>query len=340
MNEYNFKLLDQLLEESEVMAQHALGSGIMVQQSIGSRKLDLDQIMEDLVCSRELLSTCRKLCENDENLDENERRTVEEDCKKLSKKLSRIHGQLAQIVKPALPQTLRLIHEQTVKKEGWRNTFGNWKKNLGPVPLVQNLVIIAIISLIAYFIISAWAEASVPSDTSKLITFVDSIADHLVYLCAAGLGASYLALYQANRFVVKGTYESKYNSSYWIRFVLGLISGVVLATVISKMNTNLEQFGKALLALIGGFSASVVYRILTRFVEAVESIFLGDESEKFKEKEQAARAELEEQNAQERLQIGAELMQLSQKIGPDLDETKAEINKIFDKLMPFETEST
>jgi hypothetical protein len=85
-----------------------------------------------------------------------------------------------------------------------------------------------------------------------------------------------------------------------------------------------------------------VYRILTRLAEAVESIFLGDESERIAAKEQAAKAKLEEQNAQERLVIGAELMQLSQKIGPDLDaeNTIKEINKIFDKLMPFDIKST
>jgi hypothetical protein len=357
MNNYNFKLLDQLLEESEIMAQYALGSGIMAQQPLGSRKFDLDQIMEDLVCSRKLLSTCRELCEDDGNLDESdpgseesdsdesqdppERRTVEEDCKELTKTLSRIHGQLAQIVKPALPQTLRLIHEQTVKKKGRWSFWGNWKKKLGPVPLVQNMVITAIISLIAYISFSVGADAFKPSDTSMLITTMDSLADLLVLLCAAGLGASYLALYSANRFVVEGTYDPKYNSSYWIRFVLGLISGVILAEVISQLNTNLEQFGKDLLALIGGFSASVVYRILTRLVEAVESIFMGDESERIAAQEQASRAKLEEQNAQERLVIGADLMQLSQKIGTELDteNTKKEINKIFDKLMPFDTRS-
>ena len=48
----------------------------------------------------------------------------------------------------------------------------------------------------------------------------------LFLIAAAGLGASFQALFQANRYVVAGTFDPKYESSYWIRFVLGLIAGL------------------------------------------------------------------------------------------------------------------
>ena len=394
----NHKLLGQLLEESEVMAEHALSSGRRVP----------DKIVEGLVRSAEILSACRKLRENgesmdapepegegneetqhasepevegneenqdssepviegneenpdasdpgiegndenpdasepgiernEENPDVSELRNVEKECEDLPKQLSRIHGQLAQIVKPALPGTLKLIHDQK-DKSGWR-------RKLGPVPLVQNMVIAALISIAIFIVFSGLARSIEPGAGSGITKFIGSQVELITLLSAAGMGASYLALYQANRLVVEGIYDPKYNSSYWIRFVLGLISGVILAEVITQTNliptTGDMQLGKIVLALLGGFSASVVYRILTRLVEAIESIFRGDENERIAAKEQALQAKLEEQNAQERLEIGSDLMKLGQQIGSDLDEakTKEEINKIFAKLMPTDFDNS
>jgi hypothetical protein len=37
----------------------------------------------------------------------------------------------------------------------------------------------------------------------------------------AGLGACFAALFLANRYIAEGTFDPKYESSYWIRFILG-----------------------------------------------------------------------------------------------------------------------
>ena len=116
MNDYKFSMLSQLFEESEVMAAHALGSGKRVPE----------QVIEDLVCSGRIFRNYRKLWENDENsgdsepapsenvenvgdsetapsengenVGDSEPKPSENDLKVLTKQLSRVHGQLTQIV--------------------------------------------------------------------------------------------------------------------------------------------------------------------------------------------------------------------------------------------------
>ena len=41
------------------------------------------------------------------------------------------------------------------------------------------------------------------------------------------------ALFEANKYVVASTFDPKYESSYWIRFVLGLIAGLLLSKFVS-----------------------------------------------------------------------------------------------------------
>lgn len=60
------------------------------------------------------------------------------------------------------------------------------------------------------------------------------------------------------------------HSSDWVRFNLGLIAGMVLAVLV-PIDTGSKTFERPLLALLGGFSASVVYRILQRLVDTLES---------------------------------------------------------------------
>jgi len=250
MNDHHKDFLSQLLKETEVMAMHAYGSGLQVPA----------EVLEVLESSDALLS--------------NKHSPGHDERKELTKKLSSANCQLAEIVAPALPRTLRLIHEEKNKKG-----LGSLKTKLGPVPLIQGLVAAAIFSLVGFLALSG-------IDLTDNDPYLARSIEFLILLFAAAMGASFTALYRVNRLVVNGTYDAKYNSSYWIRFVLGLIAGVMLAQVISQIQPDLQQFGKTILAIIGGFSASVVYRILTRMAEAIESIFIGDESERIAAEEQ------------------------------------------------------
>ena len=101
-----------------------------------------------------------------------------------------------------------------------------------------------------------------------------------LYVSAAGLGASFAGLYKANQYITNGTFDPAYSASYWIRFFLGLISGLMLAVLISK-NTmegiTLLEDGviRPLLGIVGGFSADLLYTFLSRMVESLKSLFEG-----------------------------------------------------------------
>ena len=105
-----------------------------------------------------------------------------------------------------------------------------------------------------------------------------------------GLGACFAGLFQANRYIANNTFDPKFESSYWIRIVLGLMAGIILAELIplnllsesgtsgseSGGSSSIAALGKPVLALLGGFSAAAVYRIIARIVDALESLVRGD----------------------------------------------------------------
>ena len=66
-------------------------------------------------------------------------------------------------------------------------------------------------------------------------------------------------------------------SSYWARIILGLIAGLMLAELIPLKlfggSQEVSKLTKPLLALLGGFSATIVHRILTKIIEMIESVF-------------------------------------------------------------------
>jgi hypothetical protein len=95
-------------------------------------------------------------------------------------------------------------------------------------------------------------------------------------LTAAAVGACFANLFRAYRYVSAGTYDPKLDMSYWMRLILGLIAGYILAELISlDFDTML---GRPLLAILGGFSASAVFKFLERLVQSVETIVSADMS--------------------------------------------------------------
>ncbi len=356
MSDITSKLLSQLYEQSIIMADYALGCGKQVPDEIvetlvaagrfikpndesknaGRNTLtSIDTASEqsgpDTTVAAEMDAQGEALEISSDESSNDSNGSVDTKLKEFTKRLTVVHGQLSQIIAPALPHSLKLLHDEKKK--------GGWRQKLGPVPLIQGMVIASLISLFGYIACIALDAILSPNanDPFSMTQFFDTFVQLLVLVSAAGMGASYLALYQANRYVIKGTFDPKYNSTYWIRFVLGLISGIILAEVVSQTQEELLVLGKTVLALLGGFSASVVYRILTSLVEAVESIFRGDPTERIEAEEQVSKARAGEQYAQERLDIAAELMSLSQVIGTeDADrKLKNQINNIYAKLAPY-----
>lgn len=114
---------------------------------------------------------------------------------------------------------------------------------------------------------------------------------------AAMLGAVFYVLFTAHDYVKNRTFDPRYNTVYVIRFALGILSGLILAVVLSKyilgQNSQLASLGPAVLALLGGFSTEGVYQILQRLVDVLLATVRGDNSDAAKAKaSEAAQKEL------------------------------------------------
>jgi hypothetical protein len=118
----------------------------------------------------------------------------------------------------------------------------------------------------------------------------DKILIKLAYVIgAAGIGAAFSTLFQINSYAVLKAFNPAYQSVYWVKFGLGLAAGLLLVEFVQP-ESGVTVGG---LALLGGFASTVVYRMVKRLTNALESVFEGDteEFEKASAKVAAVRAE-------------------------------------------------
>lgn len=182
--------------------------------------------------------------------------------------LACLHGGLAKIVAPAMPATLHLL--------GSDHAGDGLRAILGPIANVRRLMLAAILFTIVFVSISVSPVLNKENMSGDIYTLMgqEQIVVMTFLLSAAGIGAAFQALFTAQRYVADATYEPRYDSSYWIRIVLGFVSGLLLAVLIPfQVDDASSTLAKPVLALLGGFSAGLVYRILQRLVDAVESMF-------------------------------------------------------------------
>jgi hypothetical protein len=100
---------------------------------------------------------------------------------------------------------------------------------------------------------------------------------------AESLGACFANLRGINTFVSEGNYDPRFQSTYWTRWVMGVISGVILSLLVynsflahSGTNTGTSAAGaiaQPILALVGGYSVDFVHRVLRRAINTVGNLF-------------------------------------------------------------------
>ncbi|ALK33959.1 hypothetical protein [Burkholderia plantarii] len=186
-----------------------------------------------------------------------------------------IHARLAQVVAPATPQGVALLdrHRHSPHVIGL----------LGPVPLIRALTLAAIGFLGA--VILSGLSAEVTSENLERGMLASSgttlLVNMLFLMCCAGLGASFATLFQAHRYIANSTYDPKFDASYGARLILGLIAGLILVEILPAhlfAGGSASGFGKPAMAMLGGFSASAVHRLLQRVVDSLETVVRGDPS--------------------------------------------------------------
>lgn len=230
---------------------------------------------------------------------------------KNAKNLILIHERLTRIIAPATPKTIRLLEMESAKR--------NRLKFLGLIPLARQIMLVAFLSLIIFIFCQSFDIADTTLDVMDKsgIQFLFII---FTFIASAGLGVSFVSLFQINKYITSGTYDPKYESSYWIRFVLGIIAGLTLSVLIPiSKGGQASQLGRPLLAMLGGFSVNLVYRLLTRLVETVESLVTGSKEDALAIKEKELNIRAREEDIHSRHEVAASLMNIIQQIEPQTD---------------------
>jgi hypothetical protein len=247
------------------------------------------------------------------------------------RRLATAYARLAQIVAPATPTGV-----MTLEQEVSPGLLGM----LGPVRLVRWLVAAAIVSLAAFVLVGVSPlinETSARSDLFML-SGPQALLALVFRLSAAAIGAAFAALFLVSRHIEEGSYDPADDANYVIRFVLGLISGLILTELV-PLGEAADGGGltlrRPLLALIGGFSVIVVHRVLDRLVVTVETLVQGDAREIAAMREQSLRTRALEQEARSRLEAAARLLPLQTELaqGASGETTRARVQGIIDDLL-------
>lgn len=110
---------------------------------------------------------------------------------------------------------------------------------------------------------------------------------YLTKLGAAVLGAGFYSLFTAYQYISKRTYDPGYNIIYLVRFFLGIVSGMVLASI----DILPQKYNAITLGLIDGYSAEAVNQILLRITEIMVAAVKGSEKDDFAQRATLLRTE-------------------------------------------------
>jgi hypothetical protein len=191
-----------------------------------------------------------------------------------------IHDDLLKLVSPASPASIRA----------------------SSLRLSRNPALFWIcVSAIAFFIIFI-----IPIFLPLFNVKNEEIFDLLRIVGGAGLGSAFYALYTASHYVKNSTFNPKYSQTYVVRFLLGILSGIILAlflrdSFIDKAgdpkspdgSSPLSRLSVAALALIGGYAAEAVARILDRVSETLVTLVSGGDKDKAEAVKSKATADAE-----------------------------------------------
>jgi len=310
------RLWRRMTRECEAMAEHALGLGLTVPVEVLQR---LDQALSADGATPKGDSSPQGAAESNAvsglALGAHSMQTS------AFVSLALTHSALALIIAPATPEAVRLLADERLKHPKLCV--------FGPLPVVRRMLGLAILSLASLLGVSLSEHVNATTLSKTLLeqSGYDLFLAEVFLLSAASLGSCFANLQKVNSFITDGTYDPKFQSTYWTRWVMGVISGVLLAQLVydvffpdSKTGSSNAilpiSLGQPILALLGGYSFDVVYGILNHTIESIRRFFLGarDGSEANREG-----ARLAEAAAQERLTSAAYLAARQPALAPNVN---------------------
>jgi len=184
----------------------------------------------------------------------------------LSVKMGDVHNVLAQMLEPAIPKSIYIIESQL-------DTDSIWTQ-FGCLPLIRRLMVVSISSMVIFITVSLSSRINSEIIRKSLFTLegLNLFLFFLFLLSASAIGASFSSLLRATKYIVNRTFDTKYETSYWVQLLVGLMSGLIITELVPQdIFGKLSNVGKPTLALLGGFSSDLVYKVLQHFVNIVES---------------------------------------------------------------------
>ena len=185
------------------------------------------------------------------------------------------HNLLCKNIAPATPKSIEYTKKLHAKGQG--KTF------FSQLPLVRNLILLALFFLIV-FIFTGQTEAvnNNSLDLGMMSNHGSSLLLNLGYLASvSGLGVLFSILKRVSGSVINGTLVPEETMEYAAQIVLGIIAGLLMSEVIvfyTKDAESINLFNKSVLALIGGFSSEAIFSILQGLIDRIKAIFVTSKS--------------------------------------------------------------
>jgi hypothetical protein len=218
-----------------------------------------------------------------------------------------VHDQLVKLVAPASPASI----EASSLTRG-RN------------PVLFFICVCAAISFLIFIIpviFSAFGDNLLGKELSELLQIVGG----------AGLGSSFYALYTAMGYIKSSTFEPKYSNTYLIRFGLGLLSGIILAKFLAGFFGDAPKITVSVLALVGGYAAEAVAKILDRVSDTLVTLVSGNDKDKVDAARQKADADAEKKTMQALSDTTKKLQQAV--IDKDPDSMAKSVHKVIGEIL-------
>ena len=192
--------------------------------------------------------------------------------------LTVLHNELSTLVAPASGRTLVLLDQERCAHP--------FLYMFGPVRLVRQMLAFAVAALAITSLLSTLSIVNVDNVARGWFDLngVDATGVLGFLLAVAALGAAFSNLSTLSRYIEQANFDPTYEGSYWVRVVLGLISGVVLGEIMFDLlvhadaahASGLAPAGERIvLAFLGGFATAPVQRLLTNLSDAVGTLLQG-----------------------------------------------------------------
>ncbi|SEB50219.1 hypothetical protein SAMN04489761_1078 [Tenacibaculum sp. MAR_2009_124] len=180
------------------------------------------------------------------------------------------HNILVKNIAPVTPKSIEYAKRIRDNQKG--------KPIFNKIPLVRNLVILAIVFLVIFITTGLSPQVNNISLNKGIMNNSGiSLLLNLTFLSTvSGLGVLFFLLKKISEAIKNTTLVEEEFVSYTAQILIGIIAGLIMSEIISFYSSDeksITLFSKSILALIGGFSSDAIFSIIHGIINRIKSIF-------------------------------------------------------------------